>query len=192
MIQLTWPDSDWIKTCHFNLMLLSQKENPVDMVRFCLDQNVLCQESCLLRVKHKNCLSAQDRIYWSNIDAVVTSHESAKIRKFEAGNVVKKYILCLILKLTKEELIVKSTKLLSFFVHNISQPVAFHFLQLPTYTSSLFMCSIHKSKMAANNNVLELVQVAPHNMLFLSCAGCCLRTGSQCNFCLASDCFPEQ
>ena len=71
-----------------------------------MDQNLPCQESCLLQAKHKNCLSAQDRIDWSNIDAVVSAHKSGELKKIEADDVIKREILCSILKIAKEELIV--------------------------------------------------------------------------------------
>ena len=46
--------------------------------------------------------------------------------------------------------------------------------------------------MAANEHLLEVVQVAPQHVLHRPCADCGLRTGSWCDYCFALAWFPEE
>ena len=59
-------------------------------------------------------------------------------------------------------------------------------------SSLCFLSSVNESKMARKKNVLEIVQVAPQDLLFRPCADCGLRTGSWCDSCLAADRFPKE
>ena len=46
--------------------------------------------------------------------------------------------------------------------------------------------------MAANEHLLEVVQVAPQHALHRPCGDCGLRTGSWCDYCFALTQFPEE